>query len=154
MIIQSSVLGAVEIETDKAVKFTQGMPGFEDTTSFVLLQPDPSLPFTYMQSLDRSEVVFLLTDPFVFAPEYDLRLSEDAVEELQIQGEQDVQVWSVVTLKDSIETATMNLLAPVIINVREKLGRQIVLTNSTYSTRQLLSPPVPHGETKSTGDGA
>ncbi|CAI6084336.1 flagellar assembly protein FliW [Cohnella sp. JJ-181] len=154
MIIQSSVLGEVEIEAEKAVKFTQGMPGFEDTTSFVLLQPDPSLPFTYMQSLDQAEVVFLLADPFVFSPEYDLRLSEDTVEELQIKGEQDVQVWSVVTLRESIETATMNLLAPVVINVREKLGRQVVLTSSNYSTRQLLSPAASREETKSTGDGA
>lgn len=154
MLIKSAVLGQVEIEPDKIVRFTQGMPGFEDTKSFVLLQPDPILPFTYMQSVDRAEVVFLLTDPFVFSPGYDLRLTEDTLEELSIKGEQDVQVWAVVTLKESVTTATMNLLAPVIVNIREKLGRQIVLTNSGYSTRQLLSPSNRSDDTISAQDGA
>lgn len=154
MQIQSAALGEVEIDPDKIVSFTQGMPGFEEAKSFVMLQPDPSLPFSYLQAVDRPEVAFLLTDPFLFFKEYDLKLSQETLDELQIQQEQDVQVWAVVTLRENVQTATMNLLAPVILNVRERVGRQLVLTQSGYSTRQPLVPMASVDDTHSARDGA
>lgn len=140
MLVQSSVLGEIEVDSDKVVRFTHGMPGFEEVRSYVLLQPDPNLPFNYLQSVEHPNVVFLLTDPFIFVRDYDVQLSEEVLNDLMIQNEQEVQVWAIVTLKESIQAATMNLLAPIVVNLRERLGRQIILANAGYSTKHPLMP--------------
>lgn len=139
MIVNSLVLGEVEIEDKQAICFEHGMPGFEQLKTFVLLPIEPGLPFSYLQSLEEAEVAFLLTDPFIFYPTYDIQLSDSVIDELRIVDEKDVQVWAVVTMKEDIRSATMNLLAPIVINMKEASGRQIILQNTEYVTKHLLT---------------
>ena len=49
-------------------------------------------------------------------------------------------VYSVVTLRDTIENATINLLGPLLINWRDHVGAQITLHDTNYSARQALFP--------------
>lgn len=138
MIVNSVVLGEIEVEDNQVIRFEHGMPGFEQLKAFIMVQPEPELPFSYLQSVEVAEVVFLLTDPFVFYPDYDIQLSEHVIDDLRIEEQQDVQVWSVVTMKDDIKSATMNLLAPVVINAKEANGNQVILQNTSYATKHPL----------------
>ncbi|MCD9022307.1 flagellar assembly protein FliW [Cohnella silvisoli] len=138
MIVNSVVLGDIEVDDNQVIRFENGMPGFEQLKAFVLVQLEPELPFSYLQSVEEAEVAFLLTDPFTFYPGYDIQLSEQVIEDLRIGDEKDVQVWSVVTMKEDIHSATMNLLAPVIINTKEVNGRQVILQNTKYVTKHPL----------------
>jgi flagellar assembly factor FliW len=138
MIVNSIMLGEIEVDNNQIIRFEHGMPGFEQLKAFIMIQPEPELPFSYLLSIEEAEVVFLLTNPFVFYPGYDIDLTEQVLEELRIQDENDVQVWSVVTMKDDIRLATLNLLAPVVINTREVNGQQVILHNTPYMTKHPL----------------
>ena len=140
MKIKTFHFGDIEIDDDSIVHFPQGIPAFEDHQYFAFIQPDENIPFSYMQSVDHGELALVVTNPFLFYPDYEFELPESTKEELKIRSEEDVCVWAVVTVKGRLADATLNLLAPVVVNVNEKLGRQIILHDSGYRTKHRLIP--------------
>ncbi len=81
-------------------------------------------------------LAFLLVSPFVFVPDYSFELSEADKEELEIQDQ--VSVYSIVTIQAEANKSTMNLLAPVVLNPDKRMGKQVVLHQSSYETRHLI----------------
>lgn len=65
MIISTSIWGDIEVNEKEVYRFEKGIPGFEETTEFVLLDQDEA-PFYYLQSLQQKELSFVLVDPFIF----------------------------------------------------------------------------------------
>jgi flagellar assembly factor FliW len=47
-------------------------------------------------------------------------------------------VLNTVTIQSKVEEITTNLRAPIIINIREGLGEQIILENDKYKIKQPL----------------
>lgn len=140
MKIRSALFGEITIEEDQLITFPQGLPGFEDLRRFILVHPDEQLPFSYLQSAEEEALSFILTDPYLFEPSYEFQLPDSAVSELEIESEQDVLVRAIVTIKDKVEDATMNLLAPVVFNVRRRLAKQVILHDTDYQTKHRLIP--------------
>lgn len=130
--------GELEITKEDIFTFKQGLPGFEDLREFVLIQPDPNVPFSYLQSVNQGEISMIVTSPFLFYPEYDLEVTEQVLQDLKIEQESDVFIWTTISIKDEIQTATINLLAPIVMNVKQKLGRQMILHDSQYQTKHKL----------------
>lgn len=127
MQIQSKFLGEVEIEERDIITFSDGLVGLEDYKKYVLLPIDEGTPFTIIQSVDESQVGFVVAYPFAFKNDYAFDISEEDKVQLKIEKEEDVLAFSIVTLKESFKESTINLLAPVVINMKKKLGKQIVL---------------------------
>ena len=138
MIVKSKILGNLDVEEVLIYTFEHGIPGFEHLKRYVIVQPDPELPFSYLQSIDDDEVTLLLTNPFLFYGNYDFELNEQIQEELQIEDPSDIAVWSVVSTGSPSEGATLNLLAPIIISAKKMLGRQVILHNTSYRTKHPL----------------
>jgi len=138
MIIESPVLGSVTVSEERMYTFAGGIPGFEEYRKFVIIQEGDQTPFAYLQCVDEPNLILLVANPFVFYPEYDFEISDAVVQTLAIQDREDVVVWSVVTASDSLESATINLLAPVIVNQRTMQGKQVILTNREYKTKHPL----------------
>ncbi|WP_442602610.1 flagellar assembly protein FliW [Paenibacillus sp. KN14-4R] len=136
--IETIHFGEMNITEERMIEFSHGLPGFEELTNFIVVVPDESLPFAYLQSADSAEVSFLMADPFQFYGEYEFELSEAAQAELEVSGPMDVQVRVIVTVQESLQSATINLLAPIIINPVRRKGKQIVLHQTSYTTKHPL----------------
>ena len=130
MFINTKFLGEVEIKESEILSFNQGLPGFPEYKQFILLSLDADLPLALLQSIEEATIGFVVAFPFAFKQDYAFDLSEEDKEDLQIEKEEDVLTYSIVTLQETFEDSTMNLLAPVVINVNKKLGKQIVLQDS------------------------
>ncbi|NOU90387.1 flagellar assembly protein FliW [Paenibacillus sp. LMG 31460] len=135
MNISTLFFGELEVQEADVFTFAQGVPGFEELTQFTLVQPEDSAPFSYIQSIQEGDLSFLVTDPFLFIKDYDISLPEALQEELKIEQSEDVLVWSVVTVNDDFTKMTLNLLAPIIWNVKTKLAKQIILHDSEYNIK-------------------
>lgn len=146
--LQTAIFGELEINEQDIINFKQGIPGFEHLRAFVIVRPDEELPFVYLLAMEQPETMLILCDPFSFYPDYELKLSDEVLEELHIETESDVLVWSIVTIRDNLETATINLLAPLVMNVKQRFAKQIILNSGPYETKHPL-----FRETQSTGDG-
>lgn len=130
MKIDTKFLGEVEINDEEILSFQYGLPGFPDMKKFVLLSLDADLPLVLLQSTEQQEIGFVVAYPFVFKADYAFEISEEDKEDLKIEMEEEVITYSIVTLKDSFQDSTLNLLAPIVINMNKKLGKQIVLQDS------------------------
>lgn len=135
MKITTLFFGEIEVQDPDIVTFTQGVPGFEELTRFTLVQPADSGPFSYFQSVQEGGLAFLVTDPFLFFKDYELSIPDAVQTELMIEKPKDVLVWSVVTVNDDFTKITLNLLAPIIWNVQEKVAKQIILHDSEYNVK-------------------
>lgn len=130
MNIETKFLGQIEIDEQNILTFETGLPGFLDVHKFVLLPLDADLPLVVLQSVEQQELGFVLAYPFAFKKDYMFEISEEEKIDLQIEEEEDVIAYTIVTLKETFQESTMNLLAPIIINTKKKLGKQIVLQDS------------------------
>ena len=140
MKLDTARFGEIEIDPKHVFDFRQGLPGFEQLRKFALLSPDPELPFSFLQSVEDGKVSFIVTNPFLFYKDYEFEISLEDQSQLKIRKPSDVEVWAIVTVRDKLETATMNLLAPVLLNARKRLGKQVVLVGTPYQTRHPLLP--------------
>ena len=69
--------GELEIEEQDVVRFADGIPAFEDEHEFVVLPYEEGTPYMFLQSMMTPELAFLMTDPFVFFPEYSFELDDE-----------------------------------------------------------------------------
>lgn len=140
MKIATKFLGEVEVANEDIVTFPEGIPGFSEVTKFVLLPLDQDLPLALLQATENAELGFVVAYPFVFKADYAFDLSMEDSEVLVAEREEDLVTYAIVTLKEKLSDSTMNLLAPVVINMKKKVGKQIVLSDSkAYPLRFSLS---------------
>lgn len=148
MQIRTTRFGELTIEPHKIIEFKHGLPGFEDERAFVILWHDRESPFLFLQSAKTPELAFMLTNPFLYFPDYTFEIDDDTLAELDIQSEEDVEVLVVVTIPGGrVEDMTVNLFAPVVVSLRSLAARQIVLEGSSYQIRRRLAG-LPAGSAK------
>lgn len=127
MNIQTKFLGAVEVKEDAIITFPEGIPGFHDETQFALIPLNETSPFLVLQSVKTEKVGFMVATPYAFKADYAFDLAPEDVAQLNIEQPEDVFVYGILTLKDTLAQSTINLLAPIVINEQTKLAKQIVL---------------------------
>ncbi len=130
MKIATKFLGEVEIVERDILTFEHGLLGLEEEREFVLLPIDADLPLALLQSVQNVEIGFVVAYPFAFKQDYSFDISEEDRAQLQIEKEEDVLTYVIVTMKETFKDSTINLLAPVILNVSKKRGKQIVLQDN------------------------
>lgn len=120
-------------------QFEQGIPGFEHLNEFVFEEVGNDLPMKLMKAVNDQDISLLVASPFLFYPDYEWELPVTIKRELSILNEEDVEIWSIITVPSDIEKATINLLAPIVLNSRKKMGKQHILHDNTYSSRAPLN---------------
>jgi flagellar assembly factor FliW len=122
----------------KEILFVRDIPGFPGFTQFSMESSKENWPFASLQSVEDEQVGFMLLDPFVLYPDYQIDLSDDIVTDLEVQNPEEVQVWGIITYRSSLSQSTMNLQAPLVISTRTWKAAQIILSNPAYLIRQPL----------------
>jgi flagellar assembly factor FliW len=131
--------GDVDVEENQFFYFEHGLPGFETIHKYVLLPLEANNSIYQLQCAEDPNLVFLLLNPFVYMPEYEFTLPDSDKAELLIESEHDVEVWSILTVRDRWESSTINLLAPIVLNRTRGRGKQLILHDTPYRTRHLLT---------------
>lgn len=140
MKLKTKYLGEVKIDDKKTLDFPNGLPGFPDETNFIMLELPNNALFQLLQSTKTSSLAFVITNPYVFYKDYELKLEEELLNLLKINKSEDVAVFVIVTLNNPFKDSTINLRAPVVINTKEMIGKQYILNDSLYSSRATLTP--------------
>lgn len=140
MRIQTKFHGEQEIVKEEILHFETGIPGFLDEKEFYIF-PLEDTPLYVLQSIRKKEIAFIITDPFPLFTKYEFDLSQDLVESLNIQSEKEVTVFVILTVKEPFNKTTANLQAPIIINQKNKQGKQFIINNSPYTAKHLIMEP-------------
>ncbi len=140
MKLDTKYLGVVEIDERKKINFPNGLPGFPEETEFIILELPNNAAFQLLQSTKTSNLAFVITNPYLFYQAYELKLDEDLLDLLKITAKEDVAVYAIVTLNKPFSQSTMNLRAPIIINTKQLIGKQYILSDHTYSSKVAIAP--------------
>lgn len=135
MQINTIRFGEVQIDEKKILTFNEGLPGLEEHKRYAVLQFEESNPIYWLHSVEDPAICLPVSDAFTLLPEYAFNIGDDDVNELELQGPEDLHVMCVLVIPDNIEEMTANLAAPVIVNLRTGKARQIILASGSYSVR-------------------
>jgi flagellar assembly factor FliW len=110
-----------------ALQFVGPVAGFSEHREFVLVEIDPASMVCALRSLDDPEVRFLVLPPGPLFPDYAPEISDDWAESLELTRAEDALVLVIVNPGTSIVDATVNLMAPIVINTVTLRAAQVVL---------------------------
>jgi flagellar assembly factor FliW len=145
--IQTKYFGPTEANPGAVYEFPCGLHGFETERSFVFLKRPDTDPLLFMQSLSDPNLCFLLMPILAADPRYQLSLAAEdrAALGLTIEGEPkigtDILCAAVLRAGDEARPfATVNLLAPIVVNLQHRIGMQVIQSESHYSHQHPLLP--------------
>lgn len=136
--VKTPNFGEIEVPAENVIHFDEGIPGFPRVHRFVILQFEHLKPFQYLQSLDDPPIALLVVNPFLLHPAYRFELSDADMGDLKTDKPEEVSVFVVATMPENPSEATLNLMAPILINLTHRCGKQVILLDSHYSVRHPL----------------
>ena len=140
--------GIREYSDEDVIVFKKGIPGFKELKNFIIFPLESNEVFSILHSIENIEVGLVLVSPYAVIQDYEFKIPDVDVSELEIVSPEEVLVLTTVTLSSNIENMTTNLKAPIIINIKEKLGEQLILDNDKYKIKEPLFNDISGGTNK------
>jgi flagellar assembly factor FliW len=134
----SERFGKISYDEAEVLRFPQGLVGFPDMTRFFMYADERVAPLAWLCSLDDAALSFLVCDPFLFFPEYEVNVKLPPALRQQMGEQGDLRVLTIVTINADFAKSTVNLLGPLVINARTRNAWQIILEDERLSTRHPL----------------
>jgi len=124
--------------SETVVHLPAGLLGFESIKHYLLTRAEDG-PFYWLQAENDTTLSFLVISPFEAMPEYAPDIPNEDVRSLGIECPDDVLLLNVVTLRPN-GVSTVNLKGPIVVNRFSRIGKQVIIGNSTtYSVHHPLS---------------
>ncbi|MBU3180665.1 flagellar assembly protein FliW [Clostridium psychrophilum] len=130
--------GVREYSNEDIIVFKKGLPGFKELKNFIVFPLEKNNVLNILHSVEDVDVGLVLISPFTIIKDYEFKIPDSYIKELKIVKPEEVLVLTTVTLSSDIENITANLKAPIIINIKEKLGEQLILDNDKYKIKEPL----------------
>jgi len=142
MRISTTRFGRIDIETDDVLHFPSGMPGLEGCREWALLADATNDALGWLQSTNRSDIAIAVVSPRRFVPDYQIRIPRSELTPLRLSDIGQAQVLVVVA--QGSRSLTLNLKAPIVINLEARTGRQVVASGDLPMQYELVPerPPL------------
>lgn len=128
--------GELEYTPEDVVQFPEGLIGFWQLTEFLLICPKEGSNFRWLQSVQEPTVAFLLTDPTSYVGDYNPRVNDSATYLLKIEDTTPYLVYTTANIPaGKPQEMTLNLAAPIVVNVHQRIGAQVLVEGTRYATK-------------------
>lgn len=138
MLISTSRFGSVTVRPEDVVTFPSGLVGYETCRRWVLMADAETESVGWLQSVHLPDVAMAVISPRRFLPEYQVRVSRSQLTPLDLNGVDQAFVLNILSMNAG--RLTVNLRAPLIINLNRRLGRQVI-TNDEQPVQFEFSAP-------------
>ncbi len=139
MEIHGTRFGTLKFREEELITLAEGMMGFPNSTQYLMFPYATDSSFFWLQSIEEPEIAFIVINPFDFFADLEFLIEDDVSEALGLEKGEDLEVFTLLTIPDSKpEEMRTNLAGPVVVNIRNRQGRQVVMKE--YSARQPLIP--------------
>ena len=135
---QNRTASGVAWTEDQVIHFQGGLPGFENARKFIIMSLPEHQPFHWMESVDGQGVRFAIINPLAFRPDYQPKIKKEELTALAIKDPKELLLYVIVTLRQPLKESTANLMGPLFINIRDRVGKQIIIENDDYSLRERI----------------
>jgi flagellar assembly factor FliW len=141
MRIETTRFGVVEAAEEEIISFRNGLIGFPAEKQYVLIPHGSSTVIAWLQSVVTPELAFPVASAHAFIADYpDVPLEPVAKRADLGECLDDLALLAVMSAQRN-QPATVNLLAPLVVNSRTREGAQVFLEGSRFSTRELFVLP-------------
>jgi flagellar assembly factor FliW len=124
MQIQTSRFGSVEIDADDILVFPRGLFAFEGCRHWVLLADSHSELLGWLQCATLGSLALPVVSPRRYRPDYKVHVARHQLTPLEFSQFDQAYVLSILSKEDG--QWTLNLKAPLVINLDRRLGRQLI----------------------------
>jgi flagellar assembly factor FliW len=138
MKIENSRFGTIEYADEAVIDFPHGVIGLPQARRYILLSQGDAQAVGWLQSVDAPEIALPVVSAHSFPVPYpDVPLTGALTQAgLEPFGE-NIAILAVMVAAPEA-AATVNLLAPIVIDADRRVGAQIILQGSRFGTRELL----------------
>ena len=128
--------GIVDDEAEDVLTFSQGLFGFEEERSFLLLPfPGGDGNLLCFQSLQTPSLAFVAINPFSLCPTYAPILTDEELAAMAVARSEDLCYYVFCVLRQPVGSSTVNLRCPVVVNEDTRQAMQVILEDDTYGMR-------------------
>lgn len=155
MKIENTRFGTLEVPDDQLIEFPNGIIGFPDAKRFLILEHGENTPIRWLQAVERPEIALVIIDPLPLVEDFPVERIRKESADLELGDEEELAIAAVVTIPPAPQTPTVNLLAPIVIGVESRKGKQVVLHDAPFHTRHpMVFSPLEGEEEKTEETGA
>ena len=124
------LFGTIEVADDKIITMEKGMIGFPNLRHFALIfdeeKKEKKFKIMWLQSMDDGDIAFPVLDPTALKEDYQPSVSEAIIAPLGEMTEDSAYLLVTVTVPKNIQEASINLKAPIVINMDTNKGAQVI----------------------------
>jgi len=124
MRIDTAHFGCLSVNVRDVLCFPAGLAGLELRHRWVLLTPPGDTLVRWLQAIDCPKTALGVVDPECFVPDYQLRVCRRELARLELGSMDEVHV--LVTLNRTERGLALDLRAPLVINRKRRIGRQVI----------------------------
>ena len=134
MKLETRLFGIIEIDVTKIINFKNGIIGFEELKQFMIIHNVESeeTNILWLQSLDNAEMALPIIDPLIVRTDYNPVVEDELFTNIGDVINDEILVFTTLTVPSDISKITTNLKAPLIINPVTMKGCQIIVDNDDY----------------------
>lgn len=131
----SKRFGEFTVSRDAIIRFPSGIIGFPEFKEYVLLEYRP--PFCWLHSIENPDLAFVVIDGVELGDQYVFPLPYGDAD-CDLREDDEYAILVIITVRSDPKLITANLKAPLVVNLRNRNGVQLVLEDLPYSTREPL----------------
>lgn len=145
MDVLTTRFGTLSVAPQDELIFESGLIGLEHCRRWVVLTDTKNPTLGWLQSIDEGHIALGVVSPRRFVPDYQLRVDRSDLQSLELGSARDAEVVVIASRHGSDlqeEGLTLNLRAPLVINVERRRGCQVVAKDDLPVQFPLSLPPV------------
>ena len=144
------LFGKIEIEDEKILTFDQGIIGFPYMKHFALIfdvEDGKEAKIKWLQSMEEECFAMPVMEPGELVPDYHPFVSDETWQVLGDIKDEDTLLLVTVTVPTDIEQMSINLKAPVVINLATNKAAQVIVEDD-YPVKYKIYDKIKDGKRK------
>lgn len=134
----SKLFGKVDIDDSKVIEFPEGILGFPELKKFALIydnEKNTAGGFNFLVSIEEPAFGIPVVPALMVETGYSPKFTEDIESVIGGLTEENALVLVTMTIPSDVTKMTVNLNAPLVINLDSNKGVQSVVANDEYDVK-------------------
>jgi len=142
MLVNSAVFGQLDVDNEHIFNMPRGLYGFEEIDSYALItKREDDVTLMWYQAIDQTIPCFVVFNPFEIIEGYEPEMEPEDLK--AFGGKTDGLVFLVIAaVPQDVSKTTVNLKSPIVIDLKNRVARQVILANKDYPIRFFLNGDV------------
>lgn len=139
MTVETRLFGEITIADEKLITFPEGIVGFPFLEKFALIHDaeNENAPIMWLQSMDEPDFAMPVMEPNLVIEGYNPTVDDEHLAPVGELADDQIYVLVTLTVPPEIEKMSVNLKAPIVINMANNQAVQIIVEDD-FKVKHLI----------------